>query len=207
MKMSEQLGKYNAVWVSMPAYTNLTPTTTSYNKVSHRNGKEMNEIRQYLPGVVTQSLHGGSPTQHSIFNHVIECIRAITEFNMYARYISHDDATLSYIEDVLNRLHTMKDIFLLGRARKIPNAKANTQRKELVQQRKVDEETNVETGTLSKEWRKRNAWWDYISYGMDVSMELDNDINFPKIYWTFHSAELICQYRTFDQYSAQEQKQ
>ena len=64
---------------------------------------------------------------------------------MYARYKSHDDATLSYMEDAFHRFHTFKDVFLLGRAGKEANAKVNALRTELVKKRKVDKETNAET--------------------------------------------------------------
>jgi len=37
---------------------------------------------------------------------------------MYARYKSHNDATLSYIKDALHRFHIFKDVFLLWRASK-----------------------------------------------------------------------------------------
>jgi hypothetical protein len=59
----------------------------------------MKEMSRYLLGVVTQSLRGGSPGQRPIFNHAIECTRALLEFYMYARFKSHDDATLGYLED------------------------------------------------------------------------------------------------------------
>ena len=82
-------------------------------------------MSQYLLGVVTQSLRGGNPAQRPIFNRAIECTRALLEFYMYARYKSHDDATLSYMEDALHRFHTFKDVFLLGRAGKKAKCKAN----------------------------------------------------------------------------------
>jgi len=71
-------------------------------------------MSRYLLGVVTQSLRGGSPAQRSIFNRAIECIQALLEFCMYARYKSHDNATLSYMKDALHHCHTFKDVFLLG---------------------------------------------------------------------------------------------
>jgi hypothetical protein len=114
MKMHEQLDKYNAIWLSMPVYHNLTPKNKSYEEVSQRNGKRMKEISRYLRGVVTQSLRGGSPAQSPIFNHAIECTRALLKFYMYARYKSHDDATLSYMEDALHGFHTIKDVLLFG---------------------------------------------------------------------------------------------
>jgi len=87
---------------------------------------------------------------------------------MYARYESHNEATLSYIEDALHRLTTFKDVFLLGRAGKKAKVKANALRTELVKKRKVDEETNAETCTPSKKRREMNAWRDHISHKIDI---------------------------------------
>ena len=64
MKTLKWLNKYNAVWLSVPAYHNLTPKTKSYEEVSQWNGKEMKEMSQYLVAVVTQSLRGGTPACH-----------------------------------------------------------------------------------------------------------------------------------------------
>jgi len=141
----------------VPAYHDLTPKNKSYEEVSQWNGKEMKEMTRYLQGVVTQSLRGGSPTQSPIFNHAIECTRALLEFYMYARYTPHNDATLSYMEDALHRFHTPKDVFLVGRAGKKAKAKANALGTELVKKRKVDEETNAETWMPSKKGCKMNA--------------------------------------------------
>jgi hypothetical protein len=59
MKMHERLDKDNAIWLSVPAYHNLTPKTKSYEELSECNGKEMKEMSRYLLGVVTQSLRCG----------------------------------------------------------------------------------------------------------------------------------------------------
>jgi hypothetical protein len=126
---------------------------------------------------------------------------------MYARYKSHDDATLSYMEDAVRRFHTFKDDFLLGRAGKKAKAKANALRTELVQKRKVDEETNGDSWTPSKKRREMNAWRDYISHEIDISMELDADLNFPKINLMSHWAEQIPRYGALQQYSAERHKQ
>jgi len=56
MKTHEQLDKLNAIWLSVPAYHDLTPKTESYEEVSQWNGKEMKEMSRYLLGVVTLSL-------------------------------------------------------------------------------------------------------------------------------------------------------
>jgi hypothetical protein len=122
----------------VPAYHNLTPKNKSYEEVSQWNGKEMKEMSLYLLGVVSQSLQGGNPAQRPIFNRAIECTQGMLEFYMYARYKSHDDATLSYMEDTLHRVHTFNDAFLLGRIGKKAKAKANALTMELVKKRKVD---------------------------------------------------------------------
>jgi hypothetical protein len=132
MMMHEQLDKYNAIWLSVSAYHDLTPKNKSYEGVSQWNGKEMKEMSRYMLGVVTQSLQGGNTAQRPIFNCPIECTRALLEFYMYVRYKSHDDATFSYMVDALHRFHTFKDVFLLGRAGKKAKAKANALRMELV---------------------------------------------------------------------------
>jgi hypothetical protein len=111
------------------------------------------------------------------------------------------------MEDSLRRVHTFKDVFLLGRARTKAKPKANALRTELVQKRKVDEETNAETWTPSKKRRKMNTWRDYFSHEVDVSKELDADFNCPKTHLMSHWVKQICRYGALQQYSAERQKQ
>jgi len=157
MKIDERLDKYNPIWLSVPAYQNLTPKEKSCEEISQWNGEERREMSRYLLGVVTQSLRGGSLTQRPIFNRAIECTRPLFEFYMYARDKSHDDATSSYMEDALRRFHTFKDVFLLGLSGKMANAKANALRTHLVKKRKVDKETNADSWTPSKKLHEMNA--------------------------------------------------
>jgi len=91
----------------------------------------MKEMGRYLRGFVTKSLPGESPAQRLIFNRTIECTRRLLEFYVYARYKSHDDETLSYIEDVFCHFHTFEDGFLLGQAGHKAKAKPNGLRTEL----------------------------------------------------------------------------
>jgi hypothetical protein len=80
MKTHERLDKYNAIWLSVPAYHDLTQKNKSYAEVSQWNGKKMKEMSQYLLGVVTQSLRGGSTAQCPIFNRTNGCPLALLEF-------------------------------------------------------------------------------------------------------------------------------
>jgi hypothetical protein len=72
MKTHKRHDKYNAIWLSVPAYHDLRPQNKSYEEVSQWNGKEIKEMSWYLLGVGTQSVQGGSPAQHSIYNRAIE---------------------------------------------------------------------------------------------------------------------------------------
>jgi len=157
MKMHERLDEYKAIWLSVPAYQDLTPKTMSYEEVSQWNWKEMKEMSRHLLGVVTQSLRGGSPTQRRILNVAIEYTWQWLQFYLYALYVSHNDATMSYMEDALGRLHTFKDVFLLGWAGKKATATANTLRTVLMKKRKVDKGTNADTWTPSKKRREMDA--------------------------------------------------
>jgi len=164
-------------------------------------------MSQYLLGDVTQSLQGGSSAQRPIFNHAIECTRTLLEFYMYARYKSHDDATLSYMEDAMCQFHYFKDVFLLVGAGKKAKAKANALRTELVKKRNVDEETNAESWTPSKMRREMNAWRDYISHEIEVSKELDADFNFPKIHLISYWVKQIRRYGALQLYCAERHEQ
>ena len=183
MKWHIWLDRYNAIWLSVPAYHDLTATSRSYEEVSPWNGKEMKVMSRVLLGVVTKPLRGGSPTQYPIFNHPIGCTQALWECYMYGRYKSHDDATLSYFEDALCLFHTFKDIFVLRLASKWVQAKANPLRTQHLKKWKVDMETNAETWTPSKKWCKMNSWQDHISHEIQVSKELDADFNLPWSTW------------------------
>jgi hypothetical protein len=103
----------------------------------------------------------------------------------------------------LHHCHTFKDVFLPGRTGKKAKAKANALGMVLVKKRKVDQETNAVTWTLSKKRHEMNAWRDYISHEIDVFKELDADFNCPKIHLMSHWVEQIRQYGTWQQYSAE----
>jgi len=88
----------------------------------------MKGMSWYLLGVVSQYLRGGSPAQCPIVNHAIVCTQALLECYMYAHYQSHDNATLSYMQDDLRHFHNFNDVVLLGQAGTKATAKANALR-------------------------------------------------------------------------------
>jgi hypothetical protein len=48
MKTHTGLNKYNAIWLSVPAYHDLTPINLSDEEVSQWNGKELKDMSWYL---------------------------------------------------------------------------------------------------------------------------------------------------------------
>jgi len=126
---------------------------------------------------------------------------------MYAQYKSHDDATLSYMEDAMHRFHIFKDVFLLGRAGNKVKAKAIALRTELVKKRKVDEEIDAKTWMQSKKRREMNTWRDYISHEIHVFKESEANFHHPMILLMSHSVKEIRWYGALQQYSAERYKQ
>ena len=72
-----------------------------------------------------------------------------------------------------------------------------------MKKRKVDEETNADSWTLSKKWRKMKSWQDYFSHEINISKELDADFNFRKIHLMCPGAEQIRRYGALQLYSAE----
>jgi hypothetical protein len=124
MNTHEWLDRYNSICSSVPAYHDLTAKNKSYEEDSQWHGKEMKGMSWYLLGVLTQSLQGGSHGQRPIFNGAIEHTQALLEFFLYPRYKSHDDATLSVMEDFLGHSVAIKDFSHLGGFRKFQMSKS-----------------------------------------------------------------------------------
>jgi hypothetical protein len=121
---------------------------------------------------------------------------------MYARYKSHDDATLSYMVELSHCFDTFNDVFLLRRAGNWMKAKATVPRMEIVNKRMVGEETHADAWAPSKKQREMNTWWDHNRHKIDISQELDSDFNFMKIHFMSHWAENIHHYGFLQQYPA-----
>jgi hypothetical protein len=132
MKTHEQLNKYYEIWLSVPAYHNLTPKTKSNENVSQQKGKEMNEICQDIVGVVTRTVRGGSTIQCCTFNHPFEGRWAMFEFYMYGPCKSLDLMALSYIEDAWCWFHILSEAPIVGSAGKMVKAKANAPTTKLI---------------------------------------------------------------------------
>jgi hypothetical protein len=76
-----------------------------------------------------------------------------------------------------------------------------------MKKRKADKEILAQSWTLSKKWRKRNAFRDWISHKIHISKKLEADLNFPKMHLMSDWAEQIRRHRALQQYSAERHNQ
>jgi len=103
--------------------------------------------------------------------------------------------------------HILKDDISLGQVGNKVKAKANELRIEHVKMQKSDKEINAETWTPSKNRHKMNAWWEHIIHEIDVSNELDANINIPRIHLMSDWVKYIRQYGVLQQHSAKSHEQ
>jgi hypothetical protein len=87
-------------------------------------------------GVITQFPQGEKQVSYSILYHAIECIWALLTFYLYGKNPSHNNATVSKIDDALHRVLVFNNVFLLSRAGNMSKAKSNALGMELLKQRK-----------------------------------------------------------------------
>jgi hypothetical protein len=66
----------------------------------------------------------------------------------------------------------------------------------------VDEETYSETWSLSKKRRNMNAWQNYNSHEIEVSLECNVNFNRLKLHLMSHGVKRIVRYIAMHQYSA-----
>ena len=81
---------------------------------------------------------------HAIpFKPALRCVRPLVNLNIIAQYRSYTPHTIAYMEDYLDQVHRMKDIFLQFQVTKHTQANVDRQRKEIRQQRSAMREGAV----------------------------------------------------------------
>ena len=87
----------------VPGFTGLK-LFDHFSKVKQWSGNEPKAIVRQLVAVTTPLLAGKR-------DFAIHCCRAIIDFVMLAMYESHDEHTLSYLEEAIYRIHHLKTVF------------------------------------------------------------------------------------------------
>jgi hypothetical protein len=71
MKKFKRLERYNEIWLSVPAYLDITQPKKSYEEITQWAGTELRQISRYLLGVVTNTLRSPSPLEKPIFDNFL----------------------------------------------------------------------------------------------------------------------------------------
>ena len=131
LKQHKRLELFNNIWLSVPAYLDMSKSRCAYEEVSRWNGGEIKTITRYLVGVTRNALQNPAPAEKAPFESAVECTCALVEFYMYCQYESHNEDTLNLMENALRRFHNTKGIFLQFRIGKRLAAEVKDKRAEL----------------------------------------------------------------------------
>lgn len=202
LKQHKRLDKFNDIWLSVPAYLNMTKPRCAYEEVSRWNGGEIKTMTRFLVGVVRNTLRDPTPKQREAFERVVECTRSLIEFYFYAQYDSHDEETLDLMDNALCCFHDTKGVFQQFRAGKRLTAEANKRRKELCAERDTELEAHKGKSAAFRH-RIQETWKSIIESEMAEYIEDGSDFNFPKIHLMQHFREQIQRFGCLKQWSTE----
>ena len=111
LKMHGRLEVFDEVWKALPPYPGFLVPKKAYCDVTQWQGKEMPNLGRCVLGVLAVALRWPGSDQLIPFKPALGCVRALIDFNIMAQYRSHTVETITYMEDYLDTLHKMKDIF------------------------------------------------------------------------------------------------
>lgn len=202
LKQHKRLDQFNDIWLSVPAYLDMSKPRCAYEEVSRWNGGEIKTMTRFLVGVTRNALRNPNPAQKAHFESALECTRSLVEFYMYCQYDSHDDDTLNLMEDALRRFHNTKGVFLQFRAGKRLAVEAKEKRAELCKERDAELRANFSKTTAHKQ-RIRETWKTIIEAEMAEYIEEGSDFNFPKIHLMQHFCNQIQRFGSLKQWSTE----
>jgi len=202
LKQHKRLELFNNIWLSVPAYLDMSRPKCAYEEVSQWNGGEIKTMTRYLLGVTRNALRNPTAGERAAFESALECTRALVEFYMYCQYNSHDEDTLNLMEDALRHFHDTKDVFLQFRAGKRIAAEARERRTELCKERDAEMKANFMKSAAYRQ-RIQDTWKVTIETEMAEYIEEGADFNFPKIHLMLHFREQIQQFGSMRQWSTE----
>ena len=202
LKQHKRLDLFNNIWLSVPAYLDMSRPWCVYEEVSRWNGGEIKTMTRFLVAVMCNALRNPTPGQKVPFESAVECTRALVEFYMYCQYESHNEDTLNLIDDSLRRFHSTKDVVLQFRACKRLAAEAKDRRTALCKERDAELKANFHKSTAYRQ-RIRETWKTVIESEMVEYIEEGSYFNFPKIHLMQHFREQVQRYGSLKQWSTE----
>jgi hypothetical protein len=180
LKYHKRLERFNNIWLSVPAYLDMSKPRCAYEEVSRWNGGEIKTMTRFLVGVTRNALRNPAPAEKVAFESAVECTRALIEFYMYCQYESHDEDTLNLMENALRRFHNTKGVFLQFRVGKRLAAEAKDKRTELCKERDAELKANSLKSTAYRQ-RIRDTWKVTIENEIAEYFEDGTDFNISKL--------------------------
>ena len=202
LKHHKRLELFNNIWLSVPAYLDMSKPRCAYEEVSRWNGGEIKTMTRFLVGVTRNALRNPTPGEKAPFESAVECTRALVEFYLYCQYESHDEDTLNLMENALRRFHSTKGVFLQFRVGKRLAAEAKDKRTALCKERDAELRANSMKSTAYRQ-RIRDTWKVTIETEMAEYIEEGTDFNFPKIHLMLHFREQIQRFGSLKQWSTE----
>ena len=152
LKQHKRLELLNDIWLSVPAYLDMSKLRCAREAVSRWNGGEIKTMRRFLVGVTRNMLRNPNLAQKALFKSAVECTRSLVEFYMHCQYDSHDKDTLNLMEDALRRFHHTKWVFLQYRAGKRLMAEGRDKRIELCAEHDTELKANQNKSAAHRQW-------------------------------------------------------
>jgi len=131
LKKHGRLQAFDEIWKALPLCSGFLVPIKAYSEVTEWQGKVMRNLGRCILGVIAVALRQPGGAQAIPFKRALRCVRALVDFNMMAQYRSHTPDTIAYMEEYLDQVHTMKNIFLEFRVTKRTQANVDKQRKEI----------------------------------------------------------------------------
>jgi hypothetical protein len=202
LKHHKRLEVFNNIWLSVPAFLDMSKPRCAYEEVSRWNGGEIKTMTRFLVGVTRNALRNPTPGEKAPFESAMECTRSLVEFYLYCQYESHDEDTLNLMENALRRFHNTKGIFLQFRVGKRLAAEAKDKRTELCKERDAELKANSLKSAAYRQ-RIRDTWKVTIETEMAEYIEEGTDFNFPKIHLMLHFRDQIQRFGSLKQWSTE----
>ena len=74
--------------------------------------------------VLAVALDNSAPDEKALFRKVQRCVQVFIQFQLMVRYESHDDETLSMMDDYLKEFYVTVEVFKQFRSRKVAKKQA-----------------------------------------------------------------------------------
>ena len=210
LEVDGRLHVFNDIWKMTTSYPGNNLPQKPYRQLTQIQSKEMRAILKIKLAIFTASLRKNADTtqptaaQQREFKKAIQCVRYLTDFALLSRYRSHNESTVQYMRNYLERFHDTKDVFLRFRASKASNGKADIVLRELTAQNREREEQEKQTertaapmaGTLAADKYERACL-------VNEALVEDSHFNFPKIHLLSHWADQIPRYGCSPEFSTE----